>query len=68
MSSGPYAEVIGDPIDHSLSPDIHGFWLEALGDQGELCRRQALEPSFQHIWPKSAAAQLAQVQCHMIED
>ena len=26
----PYAEVIGDPIDHSLSPLIHSFWLEAL--------------------------------------
>jgi shikimate dehydrogenase len=27
----PYAEVIGDPIKHSKSPLIHGFWLEALG-------------------------------------
>ncbi|WP_373488717.1 shikimate dehydrogenase [Blastomonas sp.] len=27
----PYAEVIGDPISHSKSPLIHGFWLEALG-------------------------------------
>lgn len=27
----PYAEVIGDPIGHSKSPEIHGFWLEALG-------------------------------------
>ena len=27
----PYAEVIGDPISHSKSPRIHGFWLEALG-------------------------------------
>ena len=26
-----YAEVIGDPIEHSLSPLIHGFWLDALG-------------------------------------
>lgn len=26
-----YAEVIGDPIAHSKSPIIHGFWLEALG-------------------------------------
>jgi len=26
-----YAEVIGDPISHSKSPAIHGFWLEALG-------------------------------------
>jgi shikimate dehydrogenase len=27
----PYADVIGDPIKHSKSPLIHGFWLEALG-------------------------------------
>jgi len=26
-----YAEVIGDPINHSLSPMIHTFWLEKLG-------------------------------------
>jgi shikimate dehydrogenase len=26
----PHAEVIGDPIAHSLSPAIHGFWLSAL--------------------------------------
>lgn len=26
-----YAEVIGDPIAHSKSPMIHGFWLEKLG-------------------------------------
>ncbi|HEU4960111.1 MAG TPA: shikimate dehydrogenase [Sphingomonas sp.] len=29
--STPYAEVIGDPIAHSKSPLIHGFWLEKLG-------------------------------------
>lgn len=27
----PFAEVIGDPIDHSLSPVIHCFWLQQLG-------------------------------------
>ena len=27
----PYAEVIGDPVAHSLSPAIHGRWLAALG-------------------------------------
>lgn len=26
-----YAEVIGDPISHSKSPLIHGFWLKELG-------------------------------------
>ena len=31
----PYAEVIGDPIAHSKSPLIHGFWLEKLGLEGE---------------------------------
>ena len=32
--SGPYAEVIGDPIVQSKSPVIHGFWLEKLGLEG----------------------------------
>lgn len=31
----PYAEVIGDPIKHSKSPLIHGFWLEELGIEAE---------------------------------
>ncbi len=31
MAERPYAEVIGDPIAHSKSPLIHGFWLRALG-------------------------------------
>lgn len=26
-----YAEVIGDPVAHSKSPLIHGFWLDVLG-------------------------------------
>ena len=30
-----YAEVIGDPISHSKSPAIHGFWLKALGIEAE---------------------------------
>jgi shikimate dehydrogenase len=40
VSAGPYAEVIGDPIDHSLSPTIHGFWLDALAIQATYDRRQ----------------------------
>lgn len=31
MSGRAYAEVIGDPIGHSRSPAIHGFWLARLG-------------------------------------
>lgn len=31
----PYAEVIGDPIAHSKSPLIHGFWLRQMGLAGE---------------------------------
>ena len=31
----PYAEVIGDPVSHSKSPVIHGFWLTKLGIDGE---------------------------------
>lgn len=31
----PYAEVIGDPVDHSLSPAIHRFWLKKLGIDGD---------------------------------
>lgn len=30
-----YAEVIGDPIKHSKSPIIHGFWLKKLGILGD---------------------------------
>jgi shikimate dehydrogenase len=32
--SGPRAEVIGDPVAHSKSPVIQGFWLDALGLAG----------------------------------
>lgn len=33
-----YAEVIGDPIAHSKSPLIHGFWLESLGIDARYAR------------------------------
>jgi shikimate dehydrogenase len=31
----PYAELIGDPVSHSLSPEIHNHWLSQLGIVGE---------------------------------
>lgn len=34
MTTGAYAEVIGDPIRQSKSPAIHGYWLDALGLAG----------------------------------
>ena len=40
MSKGSYAEVIGDPIDYSLSPVIHNFWLETLGIDASYGRRK----------------------------
>jgi len=44
----PYAEVIGDPISHSKSPAIHGFWLDALGI--------AAEYRATHVKPEALAA------------
>lgn len=40
MTPRVYAEVIGDPIEQSRSPVIHGFWLEALGIDAEYRRRR----------------------------
>ncbi|WP_244858038.1 shikimate dehydrogenase [Sphingopyxis granuli] len=48
----PYAEVIGDPIAHSKSPLIHGFWLEALGIAGDYRRA--------HVRPDGLAAYIAE--------
>lgn len=50
--SRPYAEVIGDPVAHSKSPLIHGFWLDKLGIEADyrVC----------HIQPDELAGYLAQ--------
>jgi shikimate dehydrogenase len=40
MTPTAYAEVIGDPIEQSLSPTIHGFWLQALGIEASYGRRR----------------------------
>jgi shikimate dehydrogenase len=45
----PYAEVIGDPVEHSKSPLIHNFWLEKLALRGEYRRTRVTShelPSF----------------------
>ena len=52
MSGIAYAEVIGDPIAHSKSPLIHGFWLEALGLAGDYRRA--------HVRPDALAAFIAE--------
>jgi shikimate dehydrogenase len=31
----PFAEVIGDPVSHSRSPQIHRFWLDMLGIEAD---------------------------------
>ncbi|KHS47826.1 shikimate dehydrogenase [Novosphingobium subterraneum] len=49
--SGPYSEVIGDPIAQSKSPVIHGFWLEKLGLEGRYDRA--------HVKPEGLADYLA---------
>jgi len=38
-SQNVFAEVIGDPIEHSRSPLIHQFWLDALGIGADYRRR-----------------------------
>ena len=42
----PYAEVIGDPIKHSLSPVIHRFWLHALGIEADYRRHRVARADF----------------------
>ena len=39
-ASHSFAEVIGDPIDHSKSPLIHNFWLKTLEIDAEYRRRR----------------------------
>jgi len=49
-----YAEVIGDPIAHSKSPLIHGFWIEALGLDARYERH--------HVLPEDLAGYFAERQ------
>ena len=45
------AEVIGDPIAHSKSPIIHGFWIDMLGIDATYGRA--------HVAPQALADYLA---------
>lgn len=47
----PFAEVIGDPIGHSKSPLIHGFWIERLGLDADYGRT--------HVTPDALAGYIA---------
>ena len=51
----PYAEVIGDPISHSKSPKMHGFWLEACGIEADY-RAAHVKPEDLTAYVKSRAA------------
>ncbi len=46
-----YAEVIGDPIAHSKSPVIHGFWIDKLGLNAQYTAH--------HVTPDNLAAYFA---------
>lgn len=51
----PYAEVIGDPIAHSKSPLIHGFWLNALGMDAEYRKTQVMAEGLPAYFAQAAA-------------
>ena len=50
-----YAEVIGDPIAHSQSPVIHGFWLKALKIDAEYRRTLVTRADFPDYLAKRRA-------------
>ncbi len=52
VSGRAYAEVIGDPIAHSKSPKMHGFWLERTGIEADY---RAV-----HVRPEGLAAYVEQ--------
>jgi shikimate dehydrogenase len=43
----PKACVIGDPVAHSRSPMLHGYWLETLGLPGAYVRERVTAPEFE---------------------
>ena len=59
-----FAEVIGDPIAHSKSPMIHGFWLDALGIEGNY-RATRVAPNDLAVHFASRRADPAWVGCNI---
>lgn len=53
MPSRPFAQVIGDPISHSKSPLIHGFWIEKLGLDADY--------GMEHVTPDGLADYLTKI-------
>jgi len=47
MTSIPRAGVIGNPISHSLSPKLHGYWLNRYGISGEYTALQVTEDALE---------------------
>lgn len=60
----PYAEVIGDPIAHSKSPKIHGFWLNALEIDAEY-RLRHVKPEALRAYIEGVAADPAWRGCNV---
>jgi shikimate dehydrogenase len=50
-----YAEVIGDPISHSKSPLIHGFWLKKLGIVAEYRAHHVLADGLESYFAERSA-------------
>ncbi len=47
MTQIPHAGVIGNPISHSLSPKLHGHWLERYGLAGDYSALQVAEDALE---------------------
>ncbi|WP_267378195.1 MULTISPECIES: shikimate dehydrogenase [unclassified Sphingomonas] len=62
--SQPYAEVIGDPVAHSKSPMIHGFWLKALGIDADY-RATRVAPEDLGAWLAARRADPAWCGCNV---
>jgi shikimate dehydrogenase len=51
----PWAEVIGDPVGHSLSPAIHRHWLAACGIAGDYRAKEVTAPRLDSFLPARRA-------------